>query len=87
MDNEHNHFLATPEGFADYLSEVFKSNDFIRVRESTARAVCWNRLSDFAAAAGVTRASLYRDYVGGVNHHSKASWPFSMPWGRALCPA
>ena len=62
---EHDHFLGTPEGFAEYLSEVFKSRDSTQVTEATAAAVCWHGISDIARAAHLTRVSTYRDYAAG----------------------
>jgi probable addiction module antidote protein len=65
VDSEHDHFLTTPEGFAEYLSEVFKSQDSSQVTEATAGAVARNGLSEIARAAQLTRVNLYTDYVQG----------------------
>jgi len=65
VDKEHEYFLSTPDGFSQYLSEIFKSGNCDRTIQATASAVLWKGLSDTAQAAGVTRASLYRDYVTG----------------------
>jgi probable addiction module antidote protein len=63
VDKEHEYFLSTPDGFSQYLSEIFKSDDRDRAIQATASAVLWKGLSDIAKAAGVTRVSLYTGYV------------------------